>query len=43
VGDAGRCRKLLGWQPRVKFPELVALMIDADLELATRELRTLRR
>jgi GDPmannose 4,6-dehydratase len=40
VGDASRSHKLLGWQPRVKFPELVALMIDADLELATREQRS---
>jgi GDPmannose 4,6-dehydratase len=40
VGDASRSYKLLGWQPRVKFPELVALMIDADLELAARELRS---
>jgi len=40
VGDASRSHTLLGWQPKVKFPELVALMIDADLELATRELRS---
>jgi GDPmannose 4,6-dehydratase len=40
VGDASRSHQLLGWQPRVKFPELVALMIDADLEIATRELRS---
>jgi GDPmannose 4,6-dehydratase len=40
VGDASRSHKLLGWQPRVKFPELVALMIDADLGIATRELRS---
>ncbi|HUN60139.1 MAG TPA: GDP-mannose 4,6-dehydratase [Candidatus Binataceae bacterium] len=39
VGDASRSHKLLGWHPRVKFSELVALMIDADLELATREQR----
>src|SRR5271170_3628588 len=41
VGDASRSNKLLGWQPQVKFPELVALMIDADLELASREQRSL--
>jgi GDPmannose 4,6-dehydratase len=39
VGDASRSHKLLGWQPRVRFAELVALMIDADLELAERDLR----
>jgi GDPmannose 4,6-dehydratase len=40
VGDARRSHSLLGWQPRVKFPDLVALMVDADLELAERELRS---
>lgn len=31
----GRCaHDLLGWQPRVRFPELVRIMVDADLELA---------
>ncbi|HTT74499.1 MAG TPA: GDP-mannose 4,6-dehydratase, partial [Candidatus Binataceae bacterium] len=39
VGDASRSRSLLGWQPRVGFRQLVALMVDADLELAQRELR----
>jgi GDPmannose 4,6-dehydratase len=40
VGDAGKARRVLGWQPRVKFPELVSRMVDADLELAERELRS---
>ena len=33
VGDARRARKELGWEPTVDFPELVAMMVDADLEL----------
>lgn len=37
IGDATRARKLLRWQPRVKFEELVAIMVDADMELAERE------
>jgi GDPmannose 4,6-dehydratase len=32
--DASRARELLSWQPRVKFHELVRIMVDADLELA---------
>ncbi len=33
VGDASRARVELGWEPTVSFPELVAMMVDADLEL----------
>ncbi len=40
-GDASKARRMLGWEPKVKFEELVALMVDADLELAERELRSL--
>jgi len=32
VGDASRARRELGWRPRVDFPTLVAMMVDADLE-----------
>jgi GDPmannose 4,6-dehydratase len=31
VGDPGKARKQLGWEPRTSFEELVALMVDADL------------
>ena len=37
VGDASKAREKLGWQPRVGFAELIAMMVDADLELADRE------
>lgn len=30
-GDASRARERLGWQPRTTFPELVRLMVAADL------------
>ena len=36
-GDASKARAALGWQPEVRFPELVKMMIHADLELAERE------
>jgi GDPmannose 4,6-dehydratase len=32
VGDASRARQELGWEPKVSFPELVEMMVDADLE-----------
>jgi GDPmannose 4,6-dehydratase len=32
-GDASKARRVLGWQPRTSFAELVDLMVDADLKL----------
>ncbi|HET7436454.1 MAG TPA: GDP-mannose 4,6-dehydratase [Thermoanaerobaculia bacterium] len=37
LGDATRAREELGWTPRTTFEELVAMMVDSDLELARRE------
>lgn len=39
IGDPAKAKRQLGWEPKVKFKELVKLMIDADLELATKEAR----
>jgi GDPmannose 4,6-dehydratase len=36
-GDPSKARTELGWTPATTFSELVALMVDADLELAARE------
>ena len=33
VGDAGKAREKLGWQPIVSFEALIGMMVDADLEL----------
>lgn len=38
IGDATKAREKLGWEPRVQLPELTAMMVDADLEEAAREL-----
>ncbi|MGA8016605.1 MAG: GDP-mannose 4,6-dehydratase [Candidatus Dormiibacterota bacterium] len=35
VGDASKARRVLGWQPTVSFPELVAMMVEADLRELT--------
>jgi len=39
VGDASKARRVLGWQPKVTFPELVRIMVEADLELEKAHLR----
>lgn len=41
LGDASKARRVLGWEPKVSFRELVRLMVDHDLELA--RLETLRK
>jgi len=37
VGDATKARWVLGWQPSVSFPELIRMMVDADIALLRRE------
>jgi GDPmannose 4,6-dehydratase len=37
LGDATKARTVLGWKPETLFADLVRIMVDADLELATRE------
>jgi GDPmannose 4,6-dehydratase len=31
-GDASKAKQVLGWEPKVRFEELVAMMVDADME-----------
>ncbi len=37
MGDASKAERQLGWRPATSFPELVRIMVDADLALARRE------
>jgi len=37
IGDPAKARKQLGWEPKVRFKELVKIMTEHDLELAKRE------
>jgi len=34
IGDAGKAKKKLGWKPKVKFNELVKIMIESDFHKA---------
>lgn len=36
VGDASKARRLLGWEPKYSFPELIRQMVTHDLDLAGR-------
>ena len=31
VGDASKARQVLGWEPKVRFPELIGMMVRADV------------
>jgi len=37
IGDPAKAKRVLGWEPKVRFKDLVKIMIEADLELAKRE------
>jgi GDPmannose 4,6-dehydratase len=37
LGDPMKAKKLLGWEPKVGFKQLVKIMTDADMKLAQRE------
>jgi GDPmannose 4,6-dehydratase len=36
-GDSTHARTVLGWEPKMRFPELVRLMVESDLELAKQD------
>jgi GDPmannose 4,6-dehydratase len=33
IGDPAKAKKKLGWEPKVRFKELVRIMVDADVEM----------
>jgi len=39
LGDAGKAKKLLDWQPKVTFKGLVEIMVKHDYDLANKELK----
>ena len=38
LGDPGKAKKELGWQPKVAFKELAQMMTDADMKIARKEM-----
>ena len=40
IGDAGKARRVLGWEPKVSFQGLIEMMVDADVDLLNREIAT---
>ncbi len=37
LGDSSKAKKILGWQPKVTFDELINMMIATDMEIARKE------
>ncbi len=33
IGDASKAKKVLGWEPKVKFHDLIKIMVNSDFEL----------
>ncbi len=38
IGDPAKAKRQLNWEPKVRFKELVKIMVDSDLVLAKKEL-----
>ncbi|MBF0385191.1 MAG: GDP-mannose 4,6-dehydratase [Candidatus Omnitrophica bacterium] len=38
IGDSSKARKSLNWKPKVKFKDLVKMMVDSDMDLVKKEL-----
>ena len=39
LGDASKAKRVIGWEPKVNFRQLVEMMVEHDLELAQNELK----
>jgi len=37
VGDPSKAKQKLGWEPKIKFKDLVKMMVDADIELIKKQ------
>jgi GDPmannose 4,6-dehydratase len=38
VGDPSKARRVLGWDPKTSFADLVAMMVSADMDMARKQL-----
>ena len=41
-GDSTKAKEKLGWKPKVKFKELIKIMVDADIILAAQEKKLIK-
>ncbi|MBK5223752.1 MAG: GDP-mannose 4,6-dehydratase [Acidimicrobiia bacterium] len=41
IGDPGKAKEKLGWEPKTTFAELITMMVDADIDLLSGKLRHL--
>jgi GDPmannose 4,6-dehydratase len=37
IGDSSKAKEELGWEPKVKFPDLVKMMVQSDLEIEAKK------
>jgi GDPmannose 4,6-dehydratase len=42
IGKAAKAKRILGWQPKVKFKELVKMMVEADMKLVAQNKTSLK-
>ena len=42
IGDAAKAKRELGWEPKVRFEELIAMRVDADLAAEQERLHGVR-
>ncbi len=38
IGDASKARAQMGWEPSTYFPELIKILVDADIEILDTQL-----
>jgi GDPmannose 4,6-dehydratase len=38
--DASKAKKILGWEPKIRFHELVGIIVDVDMDLLSRNAPT---
>jgi GDPmannose 4,6-dehydratase len=41
IGTPAKAKKVLGWEPKTSFPELVRMMVDADMALLSGKLNSI--
>jgi GDPmannose 4,6-dehydratase len=39
IGDPSRAKDVLGWERETSFRELIAMMVDADMDIVERQVR----